>query len=249
MTDYLARNQAAWDAQAADYVEAGERGWAGEPTWGIFQVPEQEVGLLADVDGRDAVELGCGTGYVSAWLARRGARPVGVDLSPEQLRTARRLQEEHDLRFPLVRAAAEHVPFRDGSFDLAISEYGAAIWSDPYQWIPEASRLLRSGGRLAFLGNSTLLMLCAHDDETVPADARLLRPAFGLHRMEWPGEESVEFHLNHGDMIRLLRASGLVVEDLIELQAPEGATTRYTFVDAAWARQWPCEEIWVARKG
>ena len=144
MSDSIARNQEVWAGQAAGYVEPGRRSWAtDEVTWGIWGIPESEVGLLPDVDGADTVELGCGTGYVSAWLARRGARPVGVDPTPAQLATARRFQDEFDLRFPLVRAAGEQVPLRDASFDLVISEYGAAIWADPFRWIPESARLLR----------------------------------------------------------------------------------------------------------
>ena len=97
---------------------------------------------------------------------------VGLDNSPAQLATARQLQQEFDLRFPLVQADAERSPLRSGAFDLAVSEYGAAIWCDPYRWIPEAARLLRPGGRLVFLGNSTLLMLCAPDeDERAGLDA------------------------------------------------------------------------------
>jgi SAM-dependent methyltransferase len=87
--------------------------------------------MVGDVAGRDVVELGCGTAYVSAWLARRGARVVGVDLTPEQLDTARRLQEQHGLSFPLVEASAEAVPLPDESFDLAVSEYGAK-WVDQF---------------------------------------------------------------------------------------------------------------------
>ena len=105
--------------------------------------------------GSTSIELGCGTAYWSAWLARRGARPVGLDNSSRQLATARVFQEEFDLRFPLVHADAERAPFRDASFDLAFSEYGAAIWCDPYRWIPEAARLLRPGGRLIFLGRAS----------------------------------------------------------------------------------------------
>jgi SAM-dependent methyltransferase len=46
----------------------------------VFGIPESAARLLpADLDGAAVVELGCGTGYVSAWLQRRGARPVGVD--------------------------------------------------------------------------------------------------------------------------------------------------------------------------
>src|SRR5205807_278913 len=122
---------------AADYVEPARRNWTADPNWGIWGIPESELRLLPDIANRDAVELGCGTAYVSAWLARRGARVVGIDTSPRQLATARSLQSEHSLRFPLILADAEHVPLADTSFDLAISEYGAAIWCDPYAWIPE----------------------------------------------------------------------------------------------------------------
>src|SRR5687768_15285542 len=87
---HVERNLDVWTKEAADCVAAGERGWAKEEiTWGIYGVPEAELGALADVelDGADVVELGCGTAYFSAWFARRGARPVGVDLTPAQLET------------------------------------------------------------------------------------------------------------------------------------------------------------------
>jgi SAM-dependent methyltransferase len=143
---------------------------------------------------------------------------------------------------------AEAVPIPDASFDFAISEYGASIWADPYRWIPEAARLLRPGGELTFLVNGVVLMLAVPDEEGVPATDRLLRPLFGMHRMEWPDTQEVEFHLPHGEWIRLLRANGFEVTDLIELQAPEGATTRYPFVTLDWARRWPSEEVWKARR-
>jgi len=249
MDDSIARNQELWADQAAGYVGPGRRSWStDEVTWGIWGIPESEVGLLPDVDGADTVELGCGTGYVSAWLARRGARPVGVDPTPAQLATARTFQDEFDLSFPLVRAAGEQVPLRDASFDLVISEYGAAIWADPYRWIPEAARLLRPGGELIFLGNAALLMLCVFDEDGVPAEPALRRPQFGMHRFEWPDDPGVEFHLSHGDMIRLLRANGFEILDLVELRPGADATTGYPFVSLDWARRWPSEEVWRARR-
>jgi SAM-dependent methyltransferase len=249
-SDHVARNRAAWDALAPQYVPSAELNWAAdEITWGIWGVPEAQLRVLPDdVRGLDTVELGCGTAYISAWLARRGARPVGLDNSPAQLATARRMQAEHDLHFPLHLGDAEATPFADASFDLAISEYGAAIWCDPYRWIPEAGRILRPGGRLVFLGNSTLMILTAPDDENEPATERLLRPQRGMHRFEWPDDPGVEFHISPGDWIRLLRANDFEVEDLIELYPPDGATTRYPFVSLAWAQGWPCEEVWKARK-
>ncbi len=249
LPEHVRRNRIAWDALAAEYEKPGRHGWQTEPSWGIWSVPETELRVLPDdLAGRDAIELGCGTAYVSAWLARRGARPVGIDNSAEQLRSARAFQREFGLEFPLWHGNAEAVPAADESFDLAISEYGASIWCDPYRWIPEAARLLRPGGELIFLVNGVIAVLTFPDDPDAPAGDRLLRPYFGMHRFEWPGEESVDFHLPHGEMIALLRRCGFAVEELIEVRPPEGSTTSFPLVTLEWARQWPCEEIWKARK-
>jgi SAM-dependent methyltransferase len=249
LPDHVRRNRAAWDAWADEYVAAGEGNWvASEPRWGIWGVAEEELHVLpGEVAGLDAIELGCGTAYVSAWLARRGARVTGIDNSPRQLETARRLQREHGLDFPLLLGNAEAVPLPDASFDLAISEYGASIWADPYRWIPEAARLLRPGGELIFLVNGAILMLCAPDADDQPAGRELVRDYFGMHRFEWPGDPSVEFHLGHGDWIRLLRENGFEVTDLVEIRPPADASTRYPYVTLDWARRWPSEEIWKAR--
>jgi SAM-dependent methyltransferase len=248
---HVVANRAYWDGRAADFVEAGRSNWAAdEPRWGIWGIPQAELPVIPDgVAGADVVELGCGTAYVSAWLARAGARPVGVDLSPEQLRTARELQREHDLEFPLILGDAERLPFADASFDLAISEYGAVVWCDPYRWIVEAARVLRPGGRLVFLRTGVLESLC--EPQAGAASERLLRPLFGLHRLEWddPDGLCIEFQLPHGEMIRLLRSCGFAVDALVEVQAPEGATTRHPYVTCEWARQWPSEEVWYVRRG
>jgi SAM-dependent methyltransferase len=215
--DHIHRNRDAWNEWAAEFVEGGEQSWAAaDPTWGIWAVPEAELHVLPDeLDGVDAIELGCGTAYVSAWLARRGARCVGIDLSVEQLATARRLQLEHGVEFPLHEGSAEHLPFADESFDLAISEYGACLWADPYLWVPEAARVLRPGGRLIFLTNGTIMTICLPDDADAPPGDQLIRDYFGIHRLEWSNDPSVEFHLGYGDWIRLLRANGFEIEDLI----------------------------------
>ena len=248
LPEHAERNRAAWDAAAADYAEEGRRNWEADAApWGIWHIPEQELGVLGDVAGLDVVELGCGTAYWSAWLARRGARPRGVDLSEAQLATARELQAEHGLVFPLLHASAEDVPLPDECCDLALSEYGASLWCDPSAWIAEAARLLRPGGRLVFLTNSLLIALCAPDTGT--ASERLQRSQRAIRRLEWPGEDGVEFHLAHGEWIALLRDHKFVVEALHELFAPAGAEqTRFDWVTPEWASRWPHEEIWVARR-
>ena len=188
---------------------------------------------------------------MSAWLARRGARPTGIDNSPKQLETARRLQAKHGLDFPLHLGNAETTPFADETFDFAISEYGAALWADPYSWIPEAARILRPGGRLVFLTNGLLMQLTVEEYvKDDPAKAALRRPLFGMHRTVWPDDTAVEFHLPHGEWIRLLREHGFEIERLVEIQAPPDAvdSPTYSHVSADWARQWPSEEAWVVRK-
>jgi ubiquinone/menaquinone biosynthesis C-methylase UbiE len=248
--DYVAANREAWTDSNREYTDAeADRAWrAEEITWGMFSTPESEVRVLGDVDGLDVIDLGCGTGYFSAWLARRGARPVGVDVTPAQLETARRLQAETGIEFPLIEASAEDVPLPDAGFDLAFSEYGASIWCDPYIWLPEAWRLLRPGGRLVFLCNSPLVILCAVDVPESTSET-LQRPQHGLHKLSW-SDGGTEFHLGHGDMFRALHDAGFEVENLVELFASEDAETHeyYAFVTAEWARKWPVEEIWAARK-
>jgi len=242
-----ARNRDVWTKSNAEHTDATAlASWRGDPHWGIWHIPDAALGVLGEVDGLDVVELGCGTAYVSAWLAKRGARPVGVDVTPAQLATARRCMAETGIEFPLVEADAGATGLPEASADLVVSEYGASIWVDPHRWIPEAARLLRRGGRLVFMCNSTLVILCSPDEGRVTES--LERPQRGMLRFEWEG--GVEFHLPHGERLDLLRANGFELERLLELYAPDDAEDHpyYDFVGAAWAKRWPAEEIWIARK-
>ena len=248
LPEYAVRNRASWTRSNEQYThEQGVRAWRQEEiTWGLWRTAESKLGVLPDVEGKDVIELGCGTAYFSAWMARRGARPVGVDITPAQLDTARQMQRETGIEFPLLEANAEDVPLPDGSFDVAFSEYGASIWCDPYRWVPEAARLLRPGGELIFLRNSTLSVLCAGLDgwhET------LQRAQCSLHRVDWEDEDTTEFHLPLGELFALLRDSGLDVLDVREIYAPDDAEkATYYHSDPEWAKRWPWEEIWTARK-
>jgi hypothetical protein len=80
-----------------------------------------------------------------------------------------------------------------------------------------------------------------------PSKDQLVRDYFGMHRFEWSDDPGIEFHLGHGDWIRLLRSNGFEIEDL-KVRPPEGATTLYELVTLEWSRRWPCEEVWKAHK-
>jgi SAM-dependent methyltransferase len=249
LTDYVTRNRESWTKSNAEYTDArAETAWArSEVAWGMTKTLESEVRMLPELAGKDVVELGCGTAYFGAWLKRAGAqRVVGVDVTPAQLATAARLNEQTGLGLELVEANAEATGLPDASFDLVVSEYGASIWCDPYKWIPEAARLLRPGGELVFLRNSTLAVLCWTDDDI---SETLQRPQRGLHRLDWEDEGSTEFQLGHSEWVRALRTNGFEIVDLAELYADEAATKHpYYDFNPEWARRWPWEEIWRARK-
>lgn len=238
---------------ASEWVRSGERDWQRDkPAWGIWRLPESRLRLLPeDMGEMDAIELGCGTGYVSAWMARRGATVTGIDNSAEQLRTARRLAEEHDLGLTLIHGNAEDVPLPDASFDFAISEYGAAIWCDPYVWIPEAHRLLRPGGTLVFLGTHPLAIVCT-PASGANSDECMHRPYFGLHRQDWRTVEvdpgGIEFTLPVADWMSLFQNTGFEIVRYLELQAPSSATEDRFAIPVEWAKRWPSEHVWEVRK-
>ena len=246
MSDAL-RNRAYWNRTSDEYQERhGEFLRRPEPHWGGWQIPESELNILGDVSGKDMLELGCGAAWWSILLAKRGARPVGLDNSERQLEHARRLMVDAGVDFPLIHASAEDVPLADESFDVVFSDHGALSWSNPETTVPEAARLLRDGGLLAFCTTSPLAAICWDEDDD------LIRPVlrhdyFGLRRFDQ--EEGVNFQLPYGEWIRLLRANGLVVEHLVEPRPAEDATSTYCMAEERdWARRWPSEAIWKARK-
>jgi SAM-dependent methyltransferase len=244
----LERNRAFWDRESDSY-QARHREHIGrpEPRWGLWQLPESELQILGDVAGKDVLELGCGAAQWSILLARRGARMVGVDNSARQLEHAREALEEAGIEFMLVHAAAESVPLPNSSFDIAFADHGANRFADPYEWVPEAARLLRTGGLLAFSGATPFEIVC-WDEAGGRMGAELQRDYFGLHRIE-EADGPVQFELPYGEWIRLFRKNGFEIEELREIQPPPGADSTYRSPEETeWARKWPMEQIWRVRK-
>jgi ubiquinone/menaquinone biosynthesis C-methylase UbiE len=248
LTPHATTNRALWERTSDSYERRNAASLAGQHTmsWGLWRVPERELQVLGDVVGKDILEYGCGAARWSIALAQAGARPVGLDLSPTQLGHARRLMAEAGVDFPLIEASAEAVPLPNASFDIVFCDWGAMTFCDPYLTVPEVSRLLRPGGLFAF-STATPISIIAQDFAADTHTDRLHNDYFGLHRLEWPDE--VDFQLPYGEWIRLFRRNHLIVEDLIEPQAPADAISTYrTPAQLAWARRWPMENIWKLRK-
>lgn len=246
-SDEALRNRAFWDRQSDEYQERHKEFInRPEPHWGSWQISEAELNVLGDVAGKDVLELGCGAAQWSILLAKRGARSVGLDNSERQLGHGRRLMAEAGVDFRLVHSSAEDVPLPDESFDVVFCDHGALSWADPYRTVPEAARLLRPGGLFAFSQTSALAVIC-WNEETDLVGPKLEHDYFGLHKLD--EGEGLTYQLPYGEWVRLFRAHGFVVEDLIEPRPePDAKSTYWSDEERDWARRWPSESIWKARK-
>ena len=245
--DHERHNRTFWDTDADDYQAAhGEALQTSPLAWGVWRIPEQELGVLGDLTGLDVLEYGCGGAQWSIALAPAGARPVALDQSRAQLHHARMAMHRAAVAVPLVCASGESVPLTDQSFDVVFCDHGAMSFCDPDRSLAEVARLLRPGGRLAF-SHSTPWPYLTWNPKRERVGRRLRGRYFGMRKFA-SDEGTVDFQLPYGEWNRRFRAHGFAVEDLIELQAPKDATTTYSDFDARWARRWPAEQIWKVRK-
>jgi SAM-dependent methyltransferase len=247
-TDHERHNRRFWDGDADDYQALHGEELAGAPlAWGAFRVPDAQVGVLGAVAGRDVLEFGCGGAQWAVALTHAGARVVGLDLSRGQLRHAARNVERAGVQVPLVQASGEAPPFADGSFDVVFCDHGAMSFCDPARTVPEVARLLRPDGLFAFCASAPLLYL-TYDRAREKQTRELRVPYDELGRMDFD-DGTIDFVLPPGEWVRLFRAHGFVIEDLVELLAPADGTTTYKdYVPKRWATRWPAEQIWKVRK-
>jgi SAM-dependent methyltransferase len=250
--DDVRTNLASWEADSSDYQRrnAGQLNRWDRLGWGTWDIPEDDVRALGNVEGLRALELGCGACQSGIKVAMRGAPVTGLDFSAGQLRHGVANMAESGIAFALVRASAEELPFRDGAFDLVFCDHGATSFTDPHVTIPEAARVLRPGGRLVF-DMATPFIWTAWGPDEAPPSRTLRTPYFGMGRtvVGEGADRTVEWQLTYGAWIRLFRHAGLVVEDLIELRPEPDATTTYDgYAPLEWAREFPGEHIWKLSK-
>ncbi len=239
-------NRTSWDERSAGYQERHGGQLAGD-SWGVWQIPESELAILGDVAGLDVLELGCGAAQWSIALAVRGARMTALDTSQRQLDHAHELMALAGVDFTLVHADATDTGLPGDAFDIVFCDHGAMRFADPHATIPEAARLLRPGGLLAFSMYTPFIDLVYDDDAQAPTD-RLLRDYFGMNALPGAPDDPVAFQVPYGTWIALLRESGLVVEDLIELRPAANAASSFLGeAEREWARRWPLEHVWRAR--
>lgn len=243
---HVRKNRRYWEAVSERYQREHASQLGGRrPVWGVWAIPESRLRVLDGVTGKDVLELGCGGGQWSRWLLGMGARPVGLDLSVNQLRHATVLMRRARVRYPVVAGDAERTPFADASFDVVMCDHGAMTFADPFRTVPEVARVLRPGGLFAF-SHSSPFHFVSWDDAKDRVTDRFAHDYFGMR--SWR-QETVDFMLPYGEWIRLFRSNGLEVEDLLEPRPGPSARTTYPwFAPLAWARRFPSESVWRLRK-
>ncbi|HEY4442386.1 MAG TPA: class I SAM-dependent methyltransferase [Candidatus Elarobacter sp.] len=247
MSDFE-RNRRAWDASSDAYQERHGAQLARRPdAWGIWSLPEAELQILGDVEGKDVLEYGCGAAQWAIALSLRGARVVGLDNSARQLAYAQAAVAAAGVDVRLVHAPAEHTPFADASFDVVFCDHGAMSFASPDLTIPEVARILRPGGILAF--NVEHPLHAATWDDAADGPSRALHHAyFDLDRIDDPADGSVNFARPISGYVTLLEANGFVLERLLEPRPePEAETTYFGFAESTWARDFPAELLLRAR--
>ena len=141
-----------------------------------------------------------------------------------------------NVEFPLVHASGESVPLPDASFDIVFCDHGAMSFADPYNTVPEAARL--PSRRIAGVQHDESAAHAGRGASAHRAVNHLTRASvFRFARFGPDDNETVTFQLPYGEWIRLFRTNELVVEDLIEVQPPETATSTYDVAPLAWARR------------
>ena len=209
-------NRSWWDGQAAAYRRQHAEDLQGRLIWGPEGLDEAAARLLGDVRGLDLVEVGAGAADGTAWLREQGARVAATDLSIGMLRQA-------VVPVPRIQADARELPFRDASFDIAFTAYGALPFvADPELIHHEVARILSPGGRWVFALSHPIRWAFPDD----PGEGGLTASRSYFDRTPYLETDRdgtpayAEHHRTLGDHVRMVVAAGFTLDDLIEPEWP-----------------------------
>lgn len=246
-----------WDSDAEDYHRRhggflGTDRPDGDFVWCPEGLREADLGLLGPIEGRDILEVGCGSALCARWLAANGAgRVVGIDISAGMLgRAAAAIAASPGPQPYLVQASAQRLPLAANSFDAACSAFGAVPFvADTAGVMAEVARVLRPGGRWVFSVNHPFRWAFLDD----PGPEGLIATLSYFDRTPYTEYEDgrltyVEHHRTVGDRIRDIVSAGLVLDDLIEPEWPEDGETSWEQWSPLRGQLLPATAIFVCHK-
>jgi malonyl-CoA O-methyltransferase len=155
-------------------------------------------GWFGRLQGRRALDLGCGTGRHTLALSAAGAQVWALDLTPEMMAKARAKQPKAEVCW-VRHALPEPLPFRASTFDIVVLGLVAEHIADLPRLLSESARVLRPGGRC--------LLSALHPDRTAAGQrARYIDPETGLRR------PITTYHRNVSDYLRAGSDAGLILQ-------------------------------------
>ena len=200
-----------WEQSAAAYIAFQDRQ---DPNRTILLDPEM-LRVCGDVAGRWVLDLGCGEGRFCRMLAERGARTIGLDLTPHMVTTA----AARDSTGTYIRAGAERLPFDAGSFDVVVSYVTLVDITGYREAIAEAARVLRPGGRLvvANLGFVTASEGWLRDEQGRRLYHRVDRYAEERPlELKWAGMRIINWHRPLANYMQAYLGAGLLLREFLE---------------------------------
>ena len=146
--DYIASNKlmhrsSEYFAKVASHWDTIRQGYFDE------SVTEKVRELAVPTTNTTAVDLGTGTGFVAAALARRAKRLIGIDVSNEMIKVARKKLEDEDIRnVDMIVGSAEQIPLKSDSVELVVGNMVLHHIPEPQAAFAEMHRILKKGGKL-----------------------------------------------------------------------------------------------------
>lgn len=210
-----------WTASARAFIDFQDAGDVSR----TYVLDHVMLRLCGDVRGERALDLGCGEGRFSRMLAERGARCTGIDLIPEMARTARERDGSHN---DYAVAEAARIPFRDASFDLAVSYITLVDIADHRGAIAECARVLRPGGALV-AANMSFVSANALPNSGWVRDGDGKRLYYAIDHYldersqwyEWRGIRIENWHRPLSSYMKAYLDAGLVLTDFDEPAPPD----------------------------
>ena len=218
-----------WSEESSAYLaEHGEFLGPADFCWCPEGLRESEAHLLGPVEtlrGARVLEVGAGAAQCSRWLAAHGVEVVATDVAAGMLQRARELDAVTGVTVPTVLADARALPFGEASFDVVFTAFGALPFvPDAARVHAEVARVLRPGGRWVF--SVTHPVRWAFPDDPTTGGLTVTRSYFDrTPYVECDAAGTplyAEYHRTLGDHVRDVVGAGLVLEDLVEPEWPEG---------------------------
>jgi 2-polyprenyl-3-methyl-5-hydroxy-6-metoxy-1,4-benzoquinol methylase len=221
----------AWDRNAEKVAAHSER--YGDRNKEILLTP-RVLGWLGEISGLEALDAGCGEGFLSRLLAERGARVTAIDYSQKMLEIARQ-RTPAELKIHYRHLNLEKIdPIGDANFDLIVSLLTLQDVPDYRAVLRELYRVLKPGGRFYLAFSHPCFSSdggWVRDDQGQKlhwkTDRYFLEREIEMRLDPNSDDNPIGFHRTLSSYYRAIREAGFIIQDLIEPTPSPEAIEKY----------------------